>query len=142
MRRLIPLAAVLLALAACGEKGSKDVAPPGSEPQPDPPPGPVGPPVATPASYVGVWAASPELCRNGAWNVRADGLETAGEVSCNWNPADVRSGEGQSTVDATCHAEGEASSATLTLAGDGDSLAITGGPFTGVPLARCSNSAP
>ena len=146
MRRLIPLLAVLAAaalpLAACGEKGDKDVLPPGSEPQPDPGPGPAGPPVEkTLAMFVGTWAAQPGLCSGGAWEVKPEGLDTAGEISCSWTPGDERSVDGGVAVEAVCHAEGEETRDTLTLSGDHDNLTISGGPFTPVPLARCNDSA-
>jgi len=140
MRPWILLIVSLAALTACGQAGGdKDAAPPGSEPQPVPAPAPPAPPPGEPAAqaFVGTWAANPGLCATGAWEVRADGLSTAGEVSCSWDPAAVQHTAAGWTVDARCTAEGEETSPRLTFTGDADSLAIAGGPFASVPLVRC-----
>lgn len=143
-RTLILIAALAMApLAACGESAPADAAPPGSEPQPDPPPGPVGPPVAAHASlpFAGAWASSAENCKSQAWQVRADGLETPGETSCSWNPADVKAaGPDAYTVAGACSAENPAQPATLTFRGDGQNLTIEGAPFEAIPLVRCTGA--
>lgn len=149
VRRTLILIAALASLAApvaaCGEGASPDAAPPGSEPQPEPPPGPVGPPVAAAASlpFAGGWASSRANCsgENMVWIVRADGVETPGETSCRWNPADVKSaGTDAYTVAASCSAENPPEPATLTLRGDGQNLTIEGAPFEPIPLVRCTGA--
>ena len=126
-------------LAACGEAQNPDAAPAGSEPQPEPPPGPVGPPVSSPLHYTGRWATTLEACKDAAWEVRADGLDTPGEVSCRWDPAKIRTVApiGQE-VEATCTAENPPQPASLAFYPQGpDTLEIRGAPFEAVPLVRC-----
>lgn len=144
-RPLIGLAAALLIaaplIASCGEAPNPDAAPPGSEPQPDPPPGPVGPPAAPVLPFVGAWSPSATGCADNVWEVRADGLDTPGEVSCRWDPATVRpDGPNRHTVSATCTAENPPESATLTFTGDGQNLTIEGAPFQPLPLVRCTGA--
>lgn len=128
-------------LASCGEAAHPDAAPPGSEPQPDPPPGPVGPPLTGSRPFVGVWSPDKASCANNAWEVRGDGLDTPGEVSCRWDPASVRAeGPNRHVVAATCTAEGAAQPATLVFSGDGQNLTIEGAPFQALPLARCTGA--
>lgn len=144
-RPLIGLAAVLLlaapGLTSCGEAAHPDAAPPGSEPQPDPPPGPVGPPVTGDRPFLGAWSPTREGCANNVWEVRSDGLDTPGEVSCRWDPAAVRAdGPGRHTVPATCTAENPPQPATLVFSGDGQNLTIEGAPFQPLPLVRCTGA--
>lgn len=128
-------------LAACGERANPDAAPPGSEPQPDPPPGPTGPPVAAALPYVGNWSPTAAGCKDNVWVIRADGIDTPGEVSCRWNPADVRTvvpvGH---AVAATCTAENPPEPATLNFYPDGQNLTIEGAPFQAIPLVRCTGA--
>jgi hypothetical protein len=145
VRRILTLliAALTLAgpLAACGEGANPDAAPPGSEPQPEPPPGPVGPAASVNMPFAGGWATSRDGCSDAVWTVRADGLETPGEVSCQWNPAEVRSGgEGRFAVAASCSAENPPEPTNLAFRGDGQNLTIEGAPFEAVPLVRCTGA--
>lgn len=139
---LIGLAAALLlaapVLGSCGEPPNPDAAPPGSEPQPDPPPGPVGPPVASTLPYVGRWSPTAAGCQDNVWVIRADGLDTPGEVSCRWNPADVRTAvPAGHSVAATCTAENPPQAASLNFSPDRQNLTIEGAPFAPIPLVRC-----
>ncbi|HYE42253.1 MAG TPA: hypothetical protein VEA15_02575 [Caulobacteraceae bacterium] len=138
---LVPAA---LLLAACGgEAGGRSEAPAGSEPQPVPAPAPGEPPVATaPAAYVGDWATSPALCAEGRFRITETSLATAGEVSCQWSPGDVRKTPEGWTIAARCRAEGPEQPATLAVTGGGDSLLVRGAPFEPLPLGRCETPAP
>lgn len=147
MRRaavLLTTVSAVLALSACGgETGGKPEAPAGSEPQPTPAPAPAEPPVAaTPAGYVGDWATSPALCEEGRFRITETSLVTAGEVACQWTPAEVRKTAEGWTIAARCRAEGPEAPATLTITGGGDSLLVSGAPFEPLPLGRCPPAAP
>jgi len=147
VRRILPSPIIALSLAllltACGEANNPDAAPPGSEPQPEPPPGPVGPPVTTPPtlSFVGSWATTAANCRQFAWTVEAEALDTPGEVSCRWKAADVsQDGPARWTAPATCSGEAEAAPTRLTFIGGEENLTIEGAPFRPTPLVRCSGA--
>lgn len=91
--------------------------------------------------YIGRWAASPDLCADGAWVIDASGVHTAGEVSCRFH--DVPQGPGPVEVDATCHAEGEAAEWRLHIsyAESAGALLIENGPFAAIGLQRCPEDA-
>lgn len=119
-------ALAILALAACSPAADEDdpgpvrdeiVAEPdraGKTPADRPRPAlrsPVGdhgealplPPTSGERRYVGRWAASADMCRSGAWVFEPDGLETAGEVSCDFT--DVSEAPGGYEIAARCTAE-------------------------------------
>jgi hypothetical protein len=132
-----------LALAACGP----DPAPPAPEPQAAPPPvaGPspttaVTRDVPQPAGYVGRWAASPELCAQGAWVFEPGRVQTAGEVACDF--ITVTQGPDGYAVAAKCLAEGVAEPQSFHLATSAGAppqgMTVAGGPWSGpVVLRRC-----
>jgi hypothetical protein len=53
--------------------------------------------------FIGRWAATKQLCKNGAWRFYATHLDTAGEVSCSYHRADKV--PGGYDLHATCTAE-------------------------------------
>lgn len=135
MRRASPFLAVL-ALAACS-----DERPPASGQGPAPAPGATAPArPAEPASYVGRWAARPELCQAGAWTFEPGGVTTAGEVACDFQ--EVAPEASGWRVKATCVAQAPPQahdfSLTLTDPAPPQSMTVTGGPWDGpVTLVRC-----
>jgi len=131
-----PIVLILLALplAACEPSRPPAKAPVAVNP------GPPGPLQSQPPSYVGRWAASPDLCAAGAWVFTDKSLVTAGEVSCTF--AQVTANDTGWIAEGACTAQGPAQPATLVLnttrAGPGRSLAVSGGPFPGSQiLALC-----
>ena len=69
LSRPVACLALLLSLAACGERQAAVVAP-------------VAVKTAPHSSYVGRWAVSLAGCQAGAWEFAKDRLSTAGEVAC------------------------------------------------------------
>lgn len=67
-------------------------------------PGTTLPPADAAYRYVGRWAADARLCRGGAWLWRERSLDTAGEVSCQFEK--VTPVPGGYDIDARCTAEG------------------------------------
>jgi hypothetical protein len=135
--RLLPAAAAALALCGC-EAGQEPA--PAKTAQPAPPaapPEPAGPP---PPPYVGLWAARPELCPQGAWVFDRDKVVTAGEVACAFRAVnETRAGY---QVMAECTAEGEAKAyhftLTLTDPAPPRTMTVSRGPWDGpVTLIRC-----
>lgn len=144
MRRALYALGLCLVLAGCGpEPRAAEKAATASEPAPAAGPAPttaVTADVPQPAPYVGRWAATPELCADGAWMFEPGRVATAGEVSCDF--ATVTPQGAGYRVGAKCLAEGVAEPETfgLALAGAGAAqrMTVTGGPWTGpVTLMRC-----
>ncbi|WP_421930972.1 hypothetical protein [Phenylobacterium sp.] len=120
----------LLSLAACGRKAEGPPPPPpiGAPPPAPPKPAPV------PASYIGRWAASADLCAKGAWLFEADKVSTAGEVSCAFKSVSPTA-TGYS-IDAMCSAEGPPEAKTFTLtfpSANPPAMTVAGGPW-GAPV--------
>jgi len=110
--RLLVLVCVCV-LTACGQS----------------PPPPAQPQTAAPVSYVGLWAASADLCANPPWRIQDRAISTQGEVHCDFN--DVREVPGGYDVDATCYAEAPPAPymLQLRLTETPHTLTITGGPW-------------
>lgn len=121
-------AAVALAAAGCGQPSAPPAAPPKAQN-----PGPPMTPNPMPPTYVGRWAATPDLCDTGAWVFTPTGLTTAGEISCNFSQ--VTPNETGWIAEGACVAQGPAKPASLVLnttrAGQSRTLAVSGGPFSG-----------
>jgi hypothetical protein len=121
-------ASLAAALGACGEQAQRPTKPPVAFN-----PGPAQPPNTQPPSYVGRWAATAELCDDGAWVFTDRSLATAGEVSCTF--ADVTANETGWIAEGACIAQAPAAPASLVLnttrAGPNRTLAVSGGPFSG-----------
>jgi hypothetical protein len=148
MRVHLLTAAAALSLAACGrtEAPASDPGVARDEQAAAAPTGqaPAAAPLDAAPAFVGVWAASPDLCEGGAWNFGAARLSTAGEVSCDWSRVE-ETATGW-TLQGDCAAEGAAEPATVELVrqGDGAAMALTvsGEPFSGpVTLRRCNRMA-
>lgn len=99
---------------------------------------PMSPSTASTPLYAGRWAATEELCADGAWVIDEKGLHTAGEVSCRFDG--LPEGAGPVEVDATCYAEGPPRKWRLRLAWAeaGQALLIQNGPFADMGLIRCA----
>lgn len=125
MKRLALLLLLPLAVA-CGQP-----APPQKAPVAVNPGSPV-PPDILPPTYVGRWAARPDLCASGAWVFSDKTLTTAGEVSCTFTQ--ITANETGWIAEGACIAQKPAAAATLVLnttgAGQTRTLAVSGGPFT------------
>lgn len=135
--RVAPLLISAAVLSACGARTGEPVEP-GPARDAQPPPASEAPaPLTARPTFAGRWAATPQLCRDGAWMFSETGVETAGETSCLWS-AIVRTETGW-TVAGRCTAEGTATEAQATLTQDGpDGLTVAGGPWDGpVELGRC-----
>lgn len=118
----IPIALTLLAALAACEKSQPEASETGASvatpannavaAPAQPAPG-VLPPADANLRFVGIWAAEPALCDEGAWRFSERGLETAGEVSCQFerlNPV-----PGGYDIATMCTAEGEETRDTLRL---------------------------
>lgn len=152
MRRLIPFA--LMAVAACSPAADTGN-------QAEPPPASVAPatssaeaeaivaeqadaanaaaPAPSDAAWTGRFAATPELCVQGVWDIKPHAIVTDGETACDVD--NVARGAGQVTLRLSCVAEGMASAETWTLTpGADDRLAVardTGRETINVDLRRC-----
>jgi len=139
MRSTLPAVALLLITAAC-DRPSEPA--PASTAQTPPSAPAAASEAAAEADFVGVWAATPELCgRNDTWRFTPERLATAGGVSCAIEGA-ARSADGW-RLQAVCTAEGPPGPADLTLAmvppPPSSSMTVSGGPFgTPVTLVRCT----
>lgn len=104
------------------------------------PPKPPEPPKMRRA-YVGRWAATPQLCAEGAWRFDTLNVATAGEVSCRFGAVRSEGAQGPESyqVDAICFAEGAETRESFTLAMAGrDRMAVRGGPWSRpIELQRC-----
>jgi hypothetical protein len=137
--RRVAVAALLAGtLSACG-----DLSPgPARDAQPAPPAATPAAPLDAPPLFAGAWAATPALCRGGAWTFSAEGVATAGGVSCRWTKVERRAGGW--TLSGTCAAEGPPEAQTVSLAlelGDPNAMTVAGGPWAGPQrLIRCGAS--
>lgn len=138
MRRLMLIP--LLALAACdrAETPPKTTAVAQAPSGETPTAGPA--PAFQPASFVGRWAAQPQLCADGGWVFRTDGVSTAGEVSCTFRKVEP-SASGY-RIQAACTHEGSVSDGeiglSLTDPAPPQSMTVEGGPWNGpITLQRC-----
>ena len=127
LSRPVACLALLLSLAACGERQAAVVAP-------------VAVKTAPHSSYVGRWAVSLAGCQADAWEFAKDRLSTAGEVACTF--AKVAPTPAGYTVQAECAAQGPQTPQTFTLTfagvGAAETMTVTGGPWSGpVALVRC-----
>ncbi|WOK36936.1 hypothetical protein [Sphingomonas sp. C3-2] len=80
---------------------------------------------STPADglrFIGRWAAAPNLCTDGAWNFTERGLETAGEVYCEFEHIEAVP-EGYD-IDAMCTTEGDEQKEQLRLRLGADAKAM------------------
>ncbi|MCR5876350.1 hypothetical protein LRS10_20705 [Phenylobacterium sp. J426] len=132
-----PLMLVLpvIALAAC-----ERAEPPKVTAAAEAPAASATPDVRRQAPFVGRWAASPELCADGAWVFRTDGVSTAGEVSCRF--ASVEPSASGYRIAAACSHEGSESEGEIGLSitdpAPPESMTVSGGPWNGpVTLRRC-----
>ena len=83
------------------------------DPVPIATPGSALPPATDAYRYIGRWAATPVLCRDGAWRFETRRLSTAGETSCKFETvAAVPTGY---ELPAVCEAEGTKTTQTLKL---------------------------
>ncbi|MBC6980421.1 hypothetical protein [Caulobacter sp. 17J80-11] len=100
-------------------------------------------PLDEPPSFVGVWAARPDLCANGAWMFTAQGVRTAGETTCTWSK--VSKTESGYTLTGDCSAEGRKSRVDVMLLLDPTQpgqMIVTGGPWdVPITLGRCNGPA-
>jgi hypothetical protein len=98
-------------------------------------------PPAAPLFFVGRWAADAKLCDTGAWVITAQGVETAGEVSCRFDGPPQ--GLGPVEVEATCTAQAPAQRYRLrfSYAESAKALLVENGPFADMGLVRCSGPA-
>jgi hypothetical protein len=106
-----------------------------------PPVAPIQPADPPPPAYVGLWAARPDLCPQGAWMIDEDKLATAGEVGCAFRS--VSPTPDGFAVTATCTAESEPQRYRFNLAvagaGAAQKMTVSRGPWDGpVTLVRCS----
>lgn len=133
-QRIMGVAAIVagLALGACAREEAAEG-----------PPAPTTMPADGPAeraSYIGRWAATPELCSDGAWAFEEARVVTAGEVACDFQEVTpIATGY---EVSATCWAEGPPQAGTfmltLTDPAPPQTMSVTGGPWAGpVTLVRC-----
>lgn len=92
------------------------LATPRIDPVPIATPGSALPPATDTYRYIGRWAATPVLCRGGAWRFETRRLSTAGETSCKFETvAAVPTGF---ELTGMCEAEGTKTPQTLKLAFD------------------------
>jgi hypothetical protein len=83
------------------------------DPLPIATPGSALPPATDAYRYIGRWAATPVLCRDGAWRFETRKLSTAGETSCKFDTvAAVPTGY---ELPGVCEAEGAKTQQTLKL---------------------------
>ena len=133
--RLIFFPLVLVALAGCGERADA----PDSEPGNDGQPAPAAAPATTDVAWEGRFAATPELCEGGVWDIRETGIVTEGETAC--EVEHVARAAAQVTLELACTAEGMPSRErwTLTERGAGMNVrrAVEGAETSDVDLVRC-----
>lgn len=94
---------------------------------------------ATPFVWTGRFAATPQLCQGGVWDIGKDRIETAGETSCSVNAV---ADEGDKVVlTLACTAEGMDSQERWTLTRNGaDGMKVSraiGTETIDVDLIRC-----
>lgn len=133
---LIPL----LALAACDRAETPPKTTAVAEAPAGEAPAPQAEPAFQPPSFAGRWAAGPQLCADGAWVFRTDGVATAGEVSCSFKKVEP-SASGY-RIEAACTHEGSQSDGEIVLSmtdpAPPQSMTVEGGPWDGpITLQRC-----
>jgi hypothetical protein len=131
MIRPVLMLALAASLAACGAED------PAAVQTPTAPPSNTPSEAAAPA-YVGRWAATPELCADGAWTFQQDSLSTAGEVSCRFEGVAVLDDGYEIAASCTAQAPPQAHRLHLSLSAEGQTMSVRGGPFDDPPpLSRC-----
>lgn len=131
MIRPILFLALAASLSACGGSEAEAPAPSAAPEAPAP--------VTARPGYVGRWAATPELCADGAWTFRHDGLSTAGEVSCRFDGVAALDDGYEIAATCTAQAPPQAHRLNLRVGADGQTMSVRGGPFDDPPLLnRCS----
>lgn len=130
------LAALLLfALAACGQPVDPPADPPPVGNAAVEAPAPIGP------RFVGLWAASAEMCEDPAWRFDAREVTTQGHVHCDFNS--VTEIPGGYSINAACKAEGVESvhpNLEIMFADATGAMMIENGPWTDAPaLTRCGS---
>lgn len=124
----------VFALAACGQP---------VEPPADPPPVQTSAVSDAPElegpRFVGLWAASAEMCEDPAWRFEARQVTTQGHVHCDFSS--VTEIPGGYAVNAACNAEGTESqhpNMEIKFAEADGAMLIESGPWTDPPgLVRC-----
>ncbi|GAN00402.1 hypothetical protein U91I_04068 [alpha proteobacterium U9-1i] len=129
----------LLALAACGQPAEPPAAAPMEAEESSALPVPSSGPNSAPR-YVGLWAASQEMCADPAWRFEPRRISTKGEVSCDLNTvSDIPGGY---AIDAACTAEGALSlhpQMRITFAESAGAMMIEDGPWPDPPgLVYCA----
>lgn len=142
--RVVLLSLCLLPLLTACERRDETVTPGPARGERVQPAEPVpAPPLDLAPTFVGVWAAKPELCGNGAWMFTPQGVRTAGEVSCTWTK--VEKTESGYTLVGPCTAEAETKPEEVLLLLDPatpDAMTVTGGPWdVPISLKRCTGAA-
>lgn len=137
-----PAASLALVMAvAAGLAACRAEPPPSAQAAQVPPPAPTPtPPEPPPPPYVGLWAAGPDLCPNGAWVFDRDRVVTAGEIACEFR--DVAATSSGFQVIANCLVDGEAKpyqfNLTLTDPAPPRSMTVSRGPWRGpITLMNC-----
>ena len=122
--------ALALGLAACGQPSSTTTAtaPDGGELLPMTP------------GFVGRWAADASMCSFGAWDWRADGVTTAGEVSCTFSQ--VTPVPGGYDISAMCLAEGVSTPSQIRVRfpESAGGMTVDGGPWQPIGLTQCAGA--
>ena len=125
-RPILALAPLCGLLAACNPQSQPPARAPAAQN-----PGPPLTPDPMPPSYIGRWAATPDLCAAGAWVFTEKALNTAGEVGCTFTQ--VTPNDAGWIAEGACTAQAPAKPATLVLVTARSSaartLAVSGGPF-------------
>lgn len=117
MRSFVLIVAAALALAGCGEGATVDPQEPGEGGAPTAAVAPATDAAdalaistdqaeAREFAWEGRFAATPELCRAGAWELGSERIVTAGESEC--DVVHVARAPGQVTLELSCMAEGMA----------------------------------
>ena len=121
----------VFALAACGQP---------VEPPADPPPVGASTAEAPGPRFVGLWAASAEMCEDPAWRFEARAVTTQGHVRCDFNS--VTEIPGGYAINAVCNAEGNESqhpNMEIKVEEPADTMLIENGPWSDPPgLVRCA----
>ncbi|RJF91415.1 hypothetical protein [Sphingomonas cavernae] len=116
MKRISVALATLALLSACQKSepsqndAAANVSPPAANATVAPTP-PGLPPADANLRFIGVWAAEPGLCQEGAWRFSERDLATAGEVSCDFDR--INPVPGGYDIAAMCTAEGDETKNTL-----------------------------
>jgi len=138
MQSLVPRLAPLVLLSALGLAacGPSDPAPKNVEPAPIVS---QANEAAPPPRYVGAWATTSDQCADPAWIFVADGVSTAGEVSCEFQS--VTETETGYAAEASCIAQSPPQSYRIALEFDGlvQTMRVSGGPWSApIDLVSCA----